>query len=150
MMPLFESVQSFPKAATEVFEFLRQTANLIRVSPPELHMTLAEGPALIELGSRLVIQARRWGIPQRMVSKITAYQANVSFEDTQLEGPFKRWVHSHVLEMVIGGTRVVDRIVYDPPGGLLGLVMTAGAIERELRWVFDHRRKALAELLGTL
>jgi ligand-binding SRPBCC domain-containing protein len=149
-MPVFESVQAFPKPAAAIFDFFRQTANLIRVSPPELHMTLAEGPALIELGSRIVLQARRWGIPQRMVSQITAYQANVSFEDTQVQGPFKRWVHTHLLEEVTGGTRVVDRVVYDPPGGLLGLVMTAGAIERELSWVFDYRRKVLAELLGMM
>jgi ligand-binding SRPBCC domain-containing protein len=147
-MPLFESVQVFSRPAAEVFDFVCQPANLVRVSPPELHMIIIEGPARIALGSRLVVQARRWGIAQRMVSEVTAYEPNVSFADTQVQGPFKRWVHTHILEEVDGGTRVRDRIDYEPPGGLLGLVMTAAMIERELRWVFDHRRKALEKLLG--
>lgn len=149
-MPVFESVQSFPKSAPEVFDFLCQTANLARVSPPELHMKITEGPARIALGSRIVVQGRRWGIPQRMVSEITAYEPNVSFADTQCQGPFKRWVHTHLLEEIDGGTRVTDRIEYEPPGGLLGLVMSQTMIEHELRWIFEHRRKALAELLGKM
>jgi ligand-binding SRPBCC domain-containing protein len=148
-MPLFESVQFFARPAAEVFDFLCQTANLVRVSPPELHMTIVEGPARIQLGSRLVAQARRWGITQRLVSEVTAYEPNVSFVDSQVQGPFKKWVHRHILEEADGGTRMIDRIDYEPPGGLLGLVMTAGMIERELRWVFDHRRQALEKLLGT-
>jgi ligand-binding SRPBCC domain-containing protein len=147
-MPVFESVQRFPRPAAEVFEFICQPANLARVSPAELHMTVVEGPARIELGARLVIQARRWGMTQKMVSEITAYQPHVLFADTQCQGPFKKWVHTHLLEPVDGGTRATDRIEYEPPGGLLGLIMTAGMIERELRWLFDYRRKALEEILG--
>jgi ligand-binding SRPBCC domain-containing protein len=149
-MAQFETVQSFPKSVGEVFEFISQPAHLIQVSPPELHMRVVEGPVRVQLGSRIVIQGRRWGIPQRMVSEITAYEPNVMFADTQREGPFKRWVHSHHFEAVPGGTRVTDRVDYEPPGGLLGLVMTARMIEHELRWVFDYRRQELAKLLGKM
>lgn len=147
-MPHFESIQTFPKPIAEVFDFFRQPASLVRVTPPDLHMKVIEGPDRIELGARVVLQGRRWGIPQRIVSEITTYEPNGCFADTQREGPFKHWVHTHRFEEVDGGTRVTDRIDYEPPGGLLGLVMTAGLIDRELRAMFDHRRKVLEELLG--
>jgi ligand-binding SRPBCC domain-containing protein len=147
-MPVFEASAVFPRPVAEVFAFFRAPANLVRISPPELHMKLVEGPALVELGSRVVFQGRRWGIPQRMVSEIIALDAPVTFTDTQVEGPFRRWVHTHRFEAVDGGTRVNDRVEYEPPGGLLGLVAGAGMIERDLKWIFEYRTKKVAELLA--
>src|SRR5262245_14986371 len=134
-MPQFEAVQSFPLPPTEVFEFFRRPANLIRVSPPELHMKLVEGPERVELGSRLVLAGRRWGVPQRVVSEVTAFEMDAVFVDEQREGPFRKWVHTHRFEAIPGGCRVTDRVEYEPPGGMLGLVVNAGFVERDLRWV---------------
>jgi ligand-binding SRPBCC domain-containing protein len=147
-MPVFEASQVLPWPVAEVFAFFRDPANLVKISPPELHLSLVEGPGQIALGSRVVFRGRRWGIPQRMVSDITAFDAPVTFTDAQVEGPFRKWVHTHLFEEVAGGTRVSDRIEYEPPGGLLGLVAKAAVIERDLKWIFEYRTKKLAELLG--
>ena len=96
-------------------------------------MSVVEAPARLQLGSRFVVQARRWGITQRMVSEITAFQPDVMFTDTQRQGPFKKWVHTHLVDAVDGKTRSTDRVEYEAPGGLLGLVMTSSKIERELQ-----------------
>jgi ligand-binding SRPBCC domain-containing protein len=146
-MRVFEASQVLPRPVEEVFAFFRDPANLVKISPPELHMRLVEGPAQVELGSRVVIQGRRWGIPQRMVSEITAFEAPVTFTDTQVEGPLGKWVHTHHFEAVPEGTRVSDHVEYEPPGGLLGLVVKAGTIERDLQWIFEYRAKKVAELL---
>jgi ligand-binding SRPBCC domain-containing protein len=147
-MPVFEASQVLPRPPQEVFDFFRSPANLVRISPPELHMALVEGPALVELGSRIVLKGRRWGIPQRVVSEITAFEPPAAFTDTQVEGPFRQWVHTHRFEAVPGGMRVLDRVEYEPPGGLLGLVARPSLIERDLQWVFEYRTKKLTELLG--
>jgi ligand-binding SRPBCC domain-containing protein len=55
----------------------------------------------------------------------------------------------HRFEAVPSGTRVTDHINYEPPGGVLGLVMTAPMLERELAWIFGYRTEKLKELLGT-
>jgi ligand-binding SRPBCC domain-containing protein len=148
-MPTFDASLCFPRPLAEVFEFFRDPVNLVRVSPPQLHMRLVEGPARIERGARLVFRGRRWGIPQRVVSEITAFEPNVSFTDEQRAGPFRKWVHTHRFEAVPAGTRVTDHIDYEPPGGVLGLVMTAQAVGRELEWIFAYRTEKLKELLGT-
>jgi ligand-binding SRPBCC domain-containing protein len=147
-MPMFEASQVIPRPVEEVFDFFRAPANLIAISPPELHMALVEGPPLIELGSRVVLKGRRWGIPQRVVSEITAFEPPVTFTDTQVEGPFRKWVHTHRFEPAPEGTRVIDRVEYETPGGLLGLVARPSLIERDLKWIFEYRTKKVAELFG--
>jgi ligand-binding SRPBCC domain-containing protein len=147
-MPVFEASQVLPRPLQEVFDFFLSPANLVRISPPELHMALVEGPPLVELGSRIVLKGRRWGIPQRVVSEITAFDPPASFTDTQVKGPFRKWVHTHRFEAVPEGTRVHDRVEYEPPGGLLGLVVRTALIEQDLQWVFEYRTKKLTELLG--
>jgi ligand-binding SRPBCC domain-containing protein len=147
-MPQFDAELIVPRPVAEAFEFFLDPANLVRVSPPELHMRLAEGPARLRQGSVIVLHGRRWGIPQRVVSEIATLEPGVCFIDRQREGPFARWVHTHRFEAVPGGTRLVDHIDYEPPGGLLGLLVTAAMLERELQWVYAYRSEKLRELLG--
>jgi len=149
-MPHFEATQTFPRPLAEVFDFFRRPGNLVRVTPPELHMEMAEGPECVELGSRVVLKGRRWGVPQRIVSRIAVYETDKRFVDEQEEGPFKKWTHTHAFEaMPDGGTRVTDTIDYEPPGGLLGLVVTAAFVERDLKWIFEYRTEKLKALLGS-
>jgi len=147
-MPRFESVQVLPRPVEEVFDFFTRPANLPRVSPPELHLEIVEAPERLALGSRLVLKGRRWGVPQRVVSEVTAFEPNAAFTDEQREGPFGKWVHTHRFEPAEGGTKVTDVIDYEPPRGLLGLVANAAFIERDLQGLFAYRRARLEELLG--
>jgi ligand-binding SRPBCC domain-containing protein len=147
-MPHFDAEQTVPRPPAEVFDFFLDPANLVRVSPPELHMRLVEAPSRLQLGSVIVLRGRRWGIPQRVVSEVTALEPGVSFVDSQRQGPFARWVHTHRFEPTDGGTRILDHIEYEPPGGLLGLIVKAHTIERDLQWVYGYRSQKLKELLG--
>lgn len=148
-MPTFEATQTFAQPVADLFDFFCRPANLVRISPPELHMTLVEGPERIERGSRVVLKGRRWGVSQRVVSTIAEFEEGVRFADEQVEGPFRKWRHTHAFAALPeGGTRVTDAIEYEPPGGALGLIVTARFIDKDLRWVFDYRRQKLIELLG--
>ena len=51
------------------------------------YVPLVEGPEQLSLGSRITVQGRRWGIPQRIVSEVTAFEPNVRFVDEQRQGP---------------------------------------------------------------
>jgi ligand-binding SRPBCC domain-containing protein len=147
-MPQFEARLVLSRSLLEAFDFFRRPANLVRISPPELHLRLVEGPERIELGSRVVLQGRRWGVPQRIVSEITAFEEEVLFRDEQREGPFGKWSHTHRFEQAPEGTRVTDQIDYEPPTGLLGLILNTQAIERDLQWIFSYRAQKVQELLG--
>jgi ligand-binding SRPBCC domain-containing protein len=148
-MPHFQATQSFARPVAEVFDFFCRPLNLVRISPPELHMQLEQGPERIALGSRVALKGRRWGVPQRVVSVIQAFEESVLFADEQVEGPFRRWRHTHRFESLgETATRVSDAIEFEPPGGMLGLIVSASFIEKDLQWIFEFRRQTLIELLG--
>jgi len=148
-MPKFEDSVAYPRPLAEVFDFFRRTANLVLITPPELHMRLVEGPVLIEKGSRIVLQGRRWGVPQRLVSEIVAFELNRAFVDEQRQGPFRSWRHTHSFAEVPNGTQVTDVVEYQPPGGMLGFIVTPALVERDLKWIFGFRNEKVKELLGT-
>jgi ligand-binding SRPBCC domain-containing protein len=147
-MPVFECVMHFPHPVEGMFDFFCRPANLIKLSPPELHLQLVDGPERIELGSRITFKGRRWGVPQTLVSEIKLFEPNVKFSDVMIKGPFRKWEHMHSFSASDGGTRVADRIDYESPGGLLGLVATPALVARDLEKVFAYRVQQLQEMCG--
>ena len=109
----------------------------------------SEAPDELQLGSRLTVRGRRWGVTQRMVSEITAFEEGALIVEEQRQGPFRAWRHTQrFAPSADGGVRITDGIDYEPPGGVLGRLATAEAIRRELERAFAYRRERLAELLG--
>lgn len=146
-MPRFERVEDLSAPLSRVFDFFSRPANLLTISPPELHFQLLSAPDQLQLGARVAVQGRRWGLSQRFVNEVTVWEPQSRFVDEQREGPFRKWIHTHRFEALPdGGTRVTDTIDYETPGGLLGFVVTVKAVERDLRWIFEYRRQKLAAL----
>jgi ligand-binding SRPBCC domain-containing protein len=95
------------------------------------------------------VQARRWGLSRRLTSEVTTLEPDALIVEEQRVGPFRAWKHTQRFEALPdGGTRLRDAIDYEPPGGLLGLTLTAPAVERELAGAFAHRNGKLVELLA--
>jgi ligand-binding SRPBCC domain-containing protein len=147
-MPNFESNTFLSRPIAEVFDFLTLPANLIEVTPPEFNLRLVEAPERLHLGARVIVQARRWGFAQRMVSEVTGFEPNRLLVDEQREGPFPKWRHSHLLQAVPDGTRMTDHIEFEAPGGMLGFLLTPEAVVSELQEMFAYRERRFQELLG--
>ncbi len=148
-MPIFKMSECYAAAPGRTFDLFRQPAERVRLAPPELHLRLEEGPAELRLGSRLTVRGRRWGVTQRMVSEITAFEDGVLIVEEQRQGPFRSWKHTQRFEPTAeGGVRITDTIEYEPPGGVLGRLATAETIRKELEGAFAYRRERLAEWLA--
>jgi ligand-binding SRPBCC domain-containing protein len=146
-MPVFEHVTELRCPPGKVFAFLCRPANLLKVSPPGLHLRLIEAPEQVAVGSRVTVRGRRWGISQTITSEVTALEPGALMVDEQRQGPFARLVHTHRMEPTADGTRMTDRIEFDPPTGLLGLILTAARVEREMKESFAYRDGKFKELL---
>ena len=131
----------------EVFALFAQPAALLRTAPPELSLRLEEAPERLFLGARLVIVGRRWGLSHRSVLEVTAFDEGRLLVEEQRQGPFRRWVQTHLFEAAESGTCLTARIEFDPPGGILGLTITEAFVRRDLEWVVAHRAERLRELL---
>lgn len=85
------------------------------------------------------------GFPQYWRTLIESYDPPYSFVDTQLNGPYKLWHHTHRFEEENGGTRITDSVRYELPFQPFG-DLAAGEIARRLEAIFDYRETATAAL----
>jgi len=101
----------------------------------------------MELGETVTWQARHFGLPFRMTSKITAYERPSRFVDEQERGPFAAWWHEHRFEESAGSTVMIDVVRYRSPAGLLGRLVERIFLERYMRRLLQQRNAWLkAEL----
>jgi ligand-binding SRPBCC domain-containing protein len=147
-MPSFSIVQRFPFPLPAVFDFFRRPGNVTAVAPPELNLTLVEAPATVVLGTFIIIQARRWGLSQRIVTEVVELEEERIIVEEQRQGPFRSWRHERRFGAVAEKeTEVSERINYETPGGMLGLFLKPAAVEAELLLAFTYRQERINERL---
>ena len=130
----------------EVFDFFARAENLELLTPPWLHFgILTPQPIEMKLGAMIEYRIRLRGIPVRWVSEITEWEPPFWFEDTQVRGPYSKWVHRHSFEGTSGGTLAIDEVWYRVPGGP---VVNRLFVARELKRIFDYRKAKLLELFS--
>jgi len=147
-MATFERTICVARPITEVFDFFSRPGHLIVVSPPELNLRLVSGPERVQLGSRVKVQGGAWGVSLTVENEITAFEPPYRFTDEQRQGPLGKWAHTHRFEEIPGGTRIVDRVEFSAPTGMLGLLVSEAMSEKELSGVFEYRETKIHELLG--
>lgn len=132
-----------PYPREQIFRFFSDARNLGRLTPTWLRFSI-RSDLPIEMGEGTVIRysIRIRGVPVGWVSEITEWRPPVEFCDVQRHGPYRFWIHRHIFESVPDGTRVIDRVDYDVPGGaVVNRLFVAG----ELRRIFAYRKAKLVE-----
>lgn len=134
----------------EVFSFFADPSNLEAITPPFLHFRVVRSTTpLIEEGTEIEYRLRVRGVPIRWVSRITTWDPPHVFVDEQLEGPYRRWHHTHRFFDEGGATRVEDEVLYAVPApGALGRLVDRLLIRPDLERIFDHRMETIARLLA--
>lgn len=162
----FESEQWIPVSVEEVFRFFANPNNLPRIMPPSSGTRLIDvkivpppqfsspsAEPFAGIGSEIVTSFRV--IPflplrRKWVARITEFQWNHHFADSQQEGPFKSFHHRHELtghtRGTTQGTLVRDLIDYEIGFGPLDPFANL-FVSRQLHKTFRHRQAALRQLL---
>jgi ligand-binding SRPBCC domain-containing protein len=163
--------QWIPVPLPKVFAFFSDPHNLPRIMPPSQGAKLVklkvvpprfpEGfrPTGIECmaGAGTEITFKFRAIPhvpihERWTALITEFVFNEYFSDTQKQGPFKSWNHTHTFEakLVDGrdGTVVGDEVEYEVGFGVVGTLLETMIFQRMMRSTFEHRKKALEKVFA--
>ena len=62
-----------------------------------------------------------------------------------MKGPLKSFRHEHLFETTPNGTLVSDRVEFQPPGGMLGFLVTEDRIRQGLQHGLKFRYEELAQ-----
>ncbi len=144
-MPIFESRTDLHGSIDEIFGFLTRPANLQAIAPPEMQLVFVSAPEIIVLGSRLTCKAKAHGTIQELTYEIVELNSPSHFREKMVDGPLKLWLHDYIFERDTAGEQVIliNRIEFEPPGGLLGYIVTEEAIRDKLDDSFEHQRDVL-------
>lgn len=121
---------------------------MVRTAAPELGLKIVAAPETLVVGSEVEITGRRWGITHRARTEIIALDAPRLLVEVQRKGTLKSWTARHAFEERQTSTWLTTTIDFEPPGGLLGLTVTAKKVLHELEQLFTHRNQRLQQLFA--
>lgn len=143
-MESFEARVELPCSVEEVFDLVARPEGIKKISPPEMGLYFTNSPERYTLGSKVEFKIQAMGLVREIAHEVTAFDDPRSFTEEQTSGPFRHWVHEHIFEAREGGGCVsIDRIQFLPPGGVVGMIMTASRILDNLEDGFDFRHEQL-------
>ena len=150
----YELTDHFAVAANidRCWSFFGNAENLPLITPPWLKFTIAmpEPPLAIAQDAVLDYTIRWMGVPVRWRTKIIDWSPPRQFIDLQIRGPYALWHHQHRFEPIDGGVRCFDRVIYRLPVPVVGRVVHAAVVRKQLLEIFRYRRKVIGENLGLL
>jgi len=149
-MHVLEQEQWLPLSRSEAWAFFSRPRNLEAITPPEMGMRIEDlRDEAMRAGQIIAYRVRvAPGVWLRWVTEIKQVEEGVGFIDEQRIGPYRFWHHEHRFEERDGGVLVKDRIYYRLPLGPVGELAHALWVGRQLRGIFEHRRRVLEERFG--
>jgi ligand-binding SRPBCC domain-containing protein len=147
---IFESEMLIPESRDRVFEFFRDAENLQKLTPPWLDFKiLTPIPIDIREGQIIDYRLKLWGLPFSWKTEISQWQPPHKFQDIQITGPYKLWVHTHTFEEVEDGTLMRDQVRYLPRGSILAPWINRLFVARNIRMIFKYREKSIMRYFKT-
>jgi ligand-binding SRPBCC domain-containing protein len=137
--------QVLPVRQKKAFEFFKNPGNLYDITPPWLDFRLLNRDRATDVyeGADFDYTIKFLGIKVLWRSCIIDYRPPERFTDIQLKGPYKSWVHLHVLEKVPGGTLMRDEVAYKLY--LPSLILHPLVIREKLIDIFRYRAVKIAQ-----
>ncbi|MEO8727205.1 MAG: SRPBCC family protein [Acidobacteriaceae bacterium] len=144
-----EREQWVPPPLDEVFAFFADARNLEVLTPPWLRFRIrTPEPIKMSSGTRIEYHINWHGVPLRWKTEIARWEPPFRFEDMQIKGPYRVWHHTHQFKSMMEGTQISDVVHYALPFGIVGRLVHAISVRRNLEQIFDYRRKKIRELFG--
>ena len=132
-----------------VWSFFSAAENLPLITPPWLRFQVRTQESSAIRQDFILDYTIRWlGVPVRWRTKIIDWSPPRQFIDLQVRGPYALWLHQHTFTETADGVECRDRVVYRLPVPVVGRVVHAAVVRRQLLDIFRFRRKVVGEHLG--
>lgn len=142
----FQSEVWLPLPPEELFPFFADAANLDAITPPWLNFQIVTRPPIeMREGALIDYKLRVRGIPLRWRTRINVWCPPHRFEDEQIHGPYRQWIHEHTFEARDGGTLARDQVRYAVP---FDFIAHRWLVRPDVEKIFTFRQEALRGRFG--
>tara|TARA_R110002111_G_scaffold254461_1_gene320090 strand:- start:11485 stop:11931 length:447 start_codon:yes stop_codon:yes gene_type:complete len=148
-MATFETSVQLSTTPQAIFDFLIDTDNILKISPPDTGLSFTSKPDKLYKGAILEFKIQGFGQVQKGTHEIIVFEEPDVFTELQISGPLKSYTHEH--RIVASGDNqvtVTDLLEFEPPGGLLGFLITESKLLDLFDEGFYHRHNALKAIFG--
>jgi len=136
-----------PLSPEQLFPFFADAANLDAITPPWLHFRIVTpAPILMREGALIDYRLRVRGLPMGWRTRINVWEPPGRFEDEQVRGPYRQWIHEHTFEARDGGTLARDRVRYAAP---LDWLVHGWLVRPDIERIFSYRSEMLRKRYPT-
>ncbi len=145
----FISDQWVPTPIDQIFEFFSDAKNLEAITPEFLNFKIdrVSSPNMADL-PLIDYSLKIHGVPVHWQTKISEWVHGQRFVDEQLKGPYTKWHHTHRFREFRGGTLIEDRVLFRLPLKLVGELVGAPLVRRDVTQIFEHRFKTIKKRFG--
>jgi ligand-binding SRPBCC domain-containing protein len=134
-------------SAEDLRAFLGRTENIPQISDPDLELEILSAPEIVTLGQRIEFRITAFGFKQRATHEYVTVEELQIVED-QVEGPLRAWKHAQQIEMITASRcRLIDRVEFEPPGGMLGYLLTDAKVLASIQDGMQIRYDSLSEII---
>lgn len=133
-----------PNPPEVVFSFFGDAHNLNEITPPWLDFQiLTQRPIRMEKGTIIDYKLRLRGIPIQWKTQILEWDPPYRFVDSQIYGPYQKWIHTHTFNAKEEGTVIRDDVEYAIGLGWLGPLVHRFLVSPDLNKIFRYRKESL-------
>jgi ligand-binding SRPBCC domain-containing protein len=127
-------------SAQTVFAFHERPDALALLSPPWQKTEIVTPPSSLAVGTRVVLRTKIGPFWQTIEALHVEYEPGHMFADRMVKGPFRAWLHRHVVSARGPNESVLtDDVEYELPLGGLGNLVGGPFARRELARLFAYR-----------
>jgi ligand-binding SRPBCC domain-containing protein len=145
-MAVHEEQLKIPAPIDRLFEFLMRPANIALVSDPSSGLQIVDAPEIVQVGSIITFRIAAFGQVREATHQVIEFEPHSRIAEVQTAGPMKAWRHTHTFESDGDETILIERIDFEPPGGIVGLLVTADKIIDQLADAMYYKEQALRKL----
>ncbi len=136
----------FDCSAATLRDYLGVISNFPLITDPVLEIEIIEAPEFVAAGEEISFSLITGGFRQVMRHRWTTV-SDTQIIAEQIMGPTRTWQHEQTISAVPDGCRLAERITFEPPGGMLGFVITENSIAESLHSGTPIRHQLIAEQL---
>lgn len=149
-MYTLHSEQYVTSTPSEAWDFLKNPANLNLITPEDLHFQIVSQVPEVMFNGLIIEYLIKipWLGVRKWVAEIKHIKEMHSFVDEQRIGPFRFWYHYHQIDNEGDRLKLIDKVYYEVPYGIIGKCIHFIFIRKNLERIFHYRKEKLTEILG--